>query len=148
MCYNSSITSTKKVWKCSPIWRVFVVDKVTPSLSPNKENVFRNLADNCQYYLIRLSEGYSLKDNIYGTKVILTFSWYSILHYCYFIYVVYKWAPLFKTLKEQKKKNKPQIPHYHPHHHSLKRRRRKSLKKKNLRRTKFKRMKRLQKNLK
>lgn len=104
MCYNSSITSTKKVWKCSPIWRVFVVDKVTPSLSPNKENVFRNLADNCQYYLIRLSEGYSLKDNIYGTKVILTFSWYSILHYCYFIYVVYKWAPLFKTLKEQKKK--------------------------------------------
>jgi hypothetical protein len=37
---NGFITSTKKVRGCSPIWRVYVVDNVSPLLSPNKENMF------------------------------------------------------------------------------------------------------------
>ena len=43
------------------------MDNVAP-LSPNEENVFRNLADNCQYYLLRLAKSYSLEYNIYGTR--------------------------------------------------------------------------------
>lgn len=102
--YSGSITSSKKVWGCFLVWRVSVIYNIAPSLCPNKENVFRNFADNCQYYLLRLAKGYFLSYNIYGTRDIFHLPcFWNIFVILIFVYVVYMWALHSKTIKNKKK---------------------------------------------
>lgn len=104
--YSGSITSSKKVWGCFLVWRVSVIYNIAPSLCPNKENVFRNFADNCQYYLLRLAKGYFLSYNIYGTRDIFHLPcFWNIFVILIFVYVVYMWALHSKTIKKQEERS-------------------------------------------
>lgn len=104
--YSGSITSSKKVWGCYLVWRVSVIGNIAPFLCPNKENVFRNLDDNCQYYLFWLAKGYFLSNNIYGTRDIFhLICFWNISVILLFVYVVYIWALLSKTIEEQEERS-------------------------------------------